>query len=107
MIKKSILNIQEKIRVGEKLTKKEADYYRARMLQIIKKGNKHSTKLTTVEDIAYEEYENTHFTHEFNVLIDADRAVQEFSPDEKTAIHGAVKKALNDLGYFDEDLDIG
>ncbi|MDD5010459.1 MAG: hypothetical protein PHC68_18925 [Syntrophorhabdaceae bacterium] len=102
-----VLKIQEKIRAGEKLTKKEADYYRTRMPQIIKKGNRQGAKLTKKEDMAYEEYENTHFVYEFNVIIEADRATQDLSDDEKKAILGAVKTALNDLGYFDEDLDIG
>ena len=103
----NVLKIQEKIRAGEKLTKKEADYYRERMPQIIKKGNKQGGKLTKEEDTAYEEYENTHFEYEFNVIINADRATQDFSDDEKKAILGAVNKALTEIGYPEEDLDIG
>ena len=102
-----VLKIQEKIRAGEKLTKKEADYYRERMLKIIKKGNKHGGKLTKEEDTAYEEYENTHFEYEFNVIINADRATQEFSLDEIKTITSAVQKALTELGYPEEDLGIG
>ena len=102
----NILKIQEKLREGEKLTKKEADYYRERMAKIEEKARIAGT-LTKNEEIALEEYENTHFDYEFNVIIEADRATQDFSDDEKKAIHGAVKKALNDLGYPDEDLNIG
>lgn len=102
----NVLKIQEKIRAGEKLTKKEADYYRVRMAKIQKKASVAGT-LTKEEETALEEYENTHFEYEFNVIIDADRANQDFSDDEKKVILGAVKKALTELEYPEEDLDIG
>jgi len=100
-----VLKIQEKIRAGEKLTKKEADYYRERMRKIVQKCK--TGTLTKIEETALEEYENTHTTYDFNVIIEADRATQEISDDEEKAICDAVTKALVALGYPEEDLDIG
>ena len=103
---KDVLNIQEKIRKGAKPTEKEDNYYRERM-SLIKKKARWSGRLTKEEETALEEYENTHTSYDFNVIIEADRANQEISDEEEKVIRDAVEKALVALGYPKEDLDIG
>jgi len=97
-----VLNIQDKIRGGEKLAKKEADYYRERMLKINEKCK--TGNLTKKEEVALEEYENMHDTYEFNVTIEAERAI---TPHERYEILSTITKALTEIGYPEEDLDIG